>query len=133
MLHLSPTLFKYINHVITEWKGKGVKGIKTSSNKDIKTLLFVDDRVAVADSEDAVQISVHKRQTFTSKYGLKNQQTKQKTPTFVARVPVRSETVMNNNILEHKQLQLPSCSASSQNEKEYYCYNIRIFQDNGNY
>jgi len=54
-----------------------VKGIKIYRNKESKKPLFVDDQVTVADSEDALQISVHKRQTFTFKYGLKiNKQNK---------------------------------------------------------
>jgi hypothetical protein len=50
---------------------KGDKKIKISRNKNIKTLLLADDHVIVADSEDAVHISVHKLETVTTKYGKK--------------------------------------------------------------
>jgi hypothetical protein len=58
----------YINQVITE--EEEVKGIKFSRTQDIKLPLFVDDLVIVANSEDAVQISIHKLETVTFKYGL---------------------------------------------------------------
>jgi hypothetical protein len=95
-----------------------MKGIKISRSKDIKTLLFADDQVTVADSEDALQISIHKLQTFSSKYGLNISTSKTKTMTYIARDPVRSKTVINDNILEHTDtFSYPSGSASSQNEK----------------
>ena len=47
-------------------------------NINIKTLLFADDQVAVSDSVDTLKTSVHKLETFTSKYGLKISKTKQK-------------------------------------------------------
>jgi len=37
-----------------------------SGNRDIKMLLFVDDHVTVVDSEDALEISVHKVERGTS-------------------------------------------------------------------
>ena len=51
-----------------------------SRNADIKTILFLDSQVIVADSEDAVQISVHNMETVTSKHGLQisTSQTKKK-------------------------------------------------------
>ena len=47
------------------------EGSTGSRNKDIKSLLLADDHVVVADSEDALQISIQKEKTVTSKYGLK--------------------------------------------------------------
>jgi hypothetical protein len=65
--------------IITEWREEDIKGIKISGNKDIKTLLLVDDQVIVEDSEDALQIPIHKLQTVTAKYGLKTSTSKTKT------------------------------------------------------
>ena len=48
-----------------------IKGIKISRNKDSEAHLFVVDQVIMADSEDALPISVHKMETVTSKYGIK--------------------------------------------------------------
>jgi hypothetical protein len=38
--------------MIIEWKKQEIKGMKISRNKVIKTLLFTDNQVIVADSED---------------------------------------------------------------------------------
>ena len=62
----------YIYQVITEWKEEEIKGIKISRSKGIKTLWFADDQIIVADSEDALQIFIHKLLTVTNKHGLKN-------------------------------------------------------------
>jgi hypothetical protein len=53
----------------------------TMQNK-IKTLLFADERVVVADSEYALKISVHKLETITAKCGLKIATNKTKTMDF---------------------------------------------------
>ena len=41
-----------------------------SRNIDIRTIMFLNNQVIVADSENTVQISVHKMETVTSKHGL---------------------------------------------------------------
>ena len=111
-------IYIYIYHIIAEWKEEEAKGIKISRNKNIKTLLFADDQVTVVDSEDVLQISIQNLQTFTSEYGLKISTSKTKTMTFIAIDPVRSKTVINNNILEDTNtFSYSSCSTSSQNGK----------------
>jgi hypothetical protein len=50
----------------------------------------------VADSEDALQVSIHSLETFTSKYGLKISTGKVKTVAFTRRDPVRSKIVISN-------------------------------------
>ena len=65
--HISPTVLNmYINQIITEWKEEEIEEIKILRSKDIKTLWFVDDLFNVADSGDALQISVHKLETATN-------------------------------------------------------------------
>jgi len=39
---------------------RGDKCIKIQLKNDVKALLFVDDQLIVTDSEDALQISIHK-------------------------------------------------------------------------
>jgi hypothetical protein len=58
---VSPSLFSmYINQIITEWKEEEMKGIKISRKKlRTKTPLFGDDQVIVANSENALDVSVH--------------------------------------------------------------------------
>jgi len=77
-----------------------VKRIKISRNKGIKTLLFADDQVTVANSEAAVNISVRKLQTINSKCGLKFPRSKTKAMAFKETELMRSKTVINGDIIE---------------------------------
>jgi hypothetical protein len=80
---LSPMLFNvYIQQITTKWKEEEIKGIQISRNKNIETHLFVDDQVIMADSEDALQISVCKLEMVTSKCGLKISASRMKTIAF---------------------------------------------------
>jgi len=93
-LSLAQTFFnRHISQVIAERKEKGIKEIGTARNKDIKTLLFADDKVIAAGSGDALQISVHKLETVTFKCGLKISTSKTKTMIFKGRDSVRSKLV----------------------------------------
>jgi len=60
----------------------------------------VDDQVIMADTGDALQISVLKLEMVTSKYGLKISTNKMKTLAFKGRDPVRSKILVNNNNIE---------------------------------
>jgi len=77
-----------------------MKRNKISRNKDITTLLFSDDQVAVAYLENALQIAVHKLETITSKYAIKILTNKTKTMAIKGRDPVRSKIIINCNIIE---------------------------------
>ena len=58
---LSPTLFNiYLDDTITKWLKQDVTGIKLSKNQQLSTLLFVDDQVIIADTEDNLQKAAHK-------------------------------------------------------------------------
>jgi hypothetical protein len=59
------------NQIITEWKEEVIKGNKISRNKNIKKILFADDQVILAASEDGLKISVHKVERVTSKNRIK--------------------------------------------------------------
>jgi hypothetical protein len=80
---MSPTLFNiYVNEIISEWDNNDIKGLKISGNTEIKTLLFADDQVIMAESENLLQKSVHKLEKTTSKYGLTISTNKTKTMAF---------------------------------------------------
>jgi hypothetical protein len=84
----------------------------------IKTLLFAGGQVAVADSDEALKISVHKLETFISKCGLKISKTKTETVVFKVRDTVRNKTVINtnNNIEQINAYCCLDCSISYKNE-----------------
>jgi hypothetical protein len=53
---LSPTLFNvYINEVIKDWNQTYTKGINVQNNTKLNTILFADDQVIIASSEDNLQ------------------------------------------------------------------------------
>ena len=58
---------------------------------------FAENQVTMADSEDALQISVHELETVTSKYALKMSASKVKAMAFRGRDPVRSKITINSN------------------------------------
>jgi hypothetical protein len=76
-----------------------MKWIKISRNEDIKILLFADDQVKIANSEDTLHISIHKLERVTSQYGLQISKSKtKKKKGFKGSDPVRSKIVKINNI-----------------------------------
>ena len=53
---LSQTLFNiYLDEVITKGQNQDTTGIKLSKNQQLSTLLFADDQVIKADTEDNIQ------------------------------------------------------------------------------
>jgi transcription initiation factor TFIIIB Brf1 subunit/transcription initiation factor TFIIB len=68
---LSPTLFNiYLDKIITTWQKQDITKIKFSKNQQLSTLLFADDQVIIADTEDNLQKAVHKLNRIITKYGL---------------------------------------------------------------
>jgi hypothetical protein len=50
---LSPTLFNiYLDKIITKWQKQDITGIKLSKNQQLSKLLFADDQVTIADTEN---------------------------------------------------------------------------------
>jgi hypothetical protein len=53
---LSPTLFNiYLDEIITKLQKQEISRIKLSKNQHLSTLLFADDQVIIADTEDNLQ------------------------------------------------------------------------------
>jgi len=49
---------------------KDITGIKVSKNQQPSTLLFADDQVMIADTEDNLQRAAHKLNQIITEYGL---------------------------------------------------------------
>jgi hypothetical protein len=70
-LPLSPTLFNiYLDELITKWQKQDITGIKLSKTHQLSTLLFADDQIIIADTEDNVQKAAHKLNQIITEYGL---------------------------------------------------------------
>jgi hypothetical protein len=74
-----------------------LREIRFQEIKEIKTLLFADDEVIVSDSEDALQIYIHKLETVAARCGLKIPTRKTKTVAFKGSDSVGNKIVINNN------------------------------------
>jgi len=98
---LSPTLFNiYLDDIITKWQKQDITGIKLSKNQQLSTLLFADDQVVIADTEDNLQKAAHKLNRTITEYGLTISVQKTKSMAFKGRDPVRTEIVIDNKIIE---------------------------------
>jgi len=51
--HISAALFNvYLDKIITKWQKQDITGIKLSTNQQLSTLLFADNQVITAGTED---------------------------------------------------------------------------------
>jgi len=68
---LSPALFNiYLDEIITKWQIQDITGIKLSNYRQLSTLLFADDQVIIANTEDNLQKAAHKLNQIITEYGL---------------------------------------------------------------
>jgi len=69
-LPFSPKLFNiYLDERISKWQKQDITGIKLSKNQQLSTLLFADDQVIIADTQDNLQKAAYKLNQITE-YGL---------------------------------------------------------------
>jgi len=98
---LSPKLFNiYLEEIITKWQKQDITGIKLSKNQQLSTLLFADNQVIIADTEDSLQKDAYKLNQIITEYGLTISVQKTKSMAFKGRDPVRTTTVTDNKIIE---------------------------------
>jgi len=60
----------YLDDIITKWQKQDITGIKLPKYQQLSTLLFVDDQVVTADTEDNLQKAAHKLNRIITEYGL---------------------------------------------------------------
>jgi hypothetical protein len=98
---LSPTLFNiYLDEIIIiKWQKQDITGMKLSKTQHLSTLLFADDQVIIADTEDNLQNAAHKLHRLITEYGLISVQ-KTKSMAFKRLDPVRTKIVIDNKTIE---------------------------------
>jgi len=97
---LSPTLFNiYLDEIIATWQNQDITGIKLSKNQQLSTLLFADDQVIIADTEDNQQKAALKLNQIITEYYLTISAQKTKSMAFKGRDPVRTKIVIDNKII----------------------------------
>jgi len=68
---LSPTLFNiYLDEIMTKWQNQDKTGNKLSKNQQLSRLLFADDQVMIADTEDSLQKAAHTLNKIVTECGL---------------------------------------------------------------
>ena len=98
---LSPTLFNiYLDEIITKWQKQDIIGIKLLKNQQLSMLLFADNQVIIADTEDNLQKAARKLNRLITEYGLTISVQKTKSMAFKGRDPVRTRTVIDNKIID---------------------------------
>jgi len=60
----------YLGEIITKWQNQDITGIKMSKNQQLSMLLFADDQVIIADTQDNLHKVVHKLNQITTEYVL---------------------------------------------------------------
>ena len=97
----SPTLFnKYVYEIITKWQNQDITGIKLSKNQQLSTLLFADNQVIMANTEDNLQKAAYKLNQIITEYSLSISVQKTKSMAIKGRDPVRTKIVIDNKIIE---------------------------------
>ena len=66
----SYTVYMCLDKTITKWQNQDIARIKLSKNQQLSTLLFADDQVIIADTEDNLQKAAHKLNQTITEYDL---------------------------------------------------------------
>jgi transcription initiation factor TFIIIB Brf1 subunit/transcription initiation factor TFIIB len=88
----------YFDEIITKWQKQDITGIKLSKNQKLSMLLlFADDQVIIADTDDNLQRAAHKLNQIITEHGLTISVQKTKSMAFRGRDPVRTKIVIDNS------------------------------------
>jgi len=98
---LSPVLFNiYINKIKQEFKTVIKKGIKLNNRKLVNTILYADDQILMATSEDDLQTMAQHLKLIARKYKMTISSTKTKSMAMWGNHIQRVKIVINDNIIE---------------------------------
>jgi hypothetical protein len=95
-----PTLFSlYIGDIIRRWLIE-LKDKFYTNNIEINTLLFADDQVTLANSEDNLQRAIHRLNVISKDHNMRIYFDKTKVLALRGKDPVRIKILINERILE---------------------------------
>jgi hypothetical protein len=98
---LSPVLFNiYFNEIIQEFKKVIKKGIELNNRKLVNTILYADDQILMAKSEDDLQTMAHHLNLIARKYKMTISSTKTKSMAKLENHIQTIKIVINDNIIE---------------------------------
>jgi hypothetical protein len=70
-----------------------------SNDRKLNTILFADDQVVIANSEDNLQRGLHALHQTVQTFGMKISHQRSNIMAFKGTEPIRSKTIINNMIL----------------------------------
>ena len=95
---LSLVLFNiYINKIIQEFKLVIKKGIQLNNRKILNTILYADDQIIMATSENELQTMAHQLNLIARKYKMTISSTKTKSMAMCGNYIQRVKIVINDN------------------------------------
>jgi hypothetical protein len=95
---LAPVLFNaYINKILQEFKMVINKGIQLTNRKIINMILYADDQILMATSEDELQTMAYHLNLIARKYKMKISNSKTKSMAMCGNHIQRVKIVINNN------------------------------------
>lgn len=98
---LSPLLFDlYINKILQDWQMTSPNGIYLGNNNYITTVLFADDQVLIANSEDSLQTNVTTLNRILEMYNMKISTRKTKSMAMHGKNQRRVKIMIDLEIIE---------------------------------
>ncbi|KAJ4448392.1 hypothetical protein ANN_10408 [Periplaneta americana] len=91
---------KTSTRIIQDWRQTRHGFIPINRNLQLDALLFADDLVVMASTEDDLQYSVHNLNIVSEKYNMEINIEKSKIMSFCGKFPVPSKICLNNKIIE---------------------------------
>lgn len=97
---LSATLFNlYIDEMLNEWNCYASCGIEIAENCFLNSILYADDQVLIAETEDELQLNIYKLSKIARYYNCEISTSKTHIMAFCGKDPVRSKIVVENQVL----------------------------------
>jgi hypothetical protein len=98
---LSPILFNfYINRLVKEWKAKTKSEIQVTKNNKISTILYSDDQILLATSEDELQLASLQLNKIDKEYIMSISTEKTKAIAMCGNTIKRVKIEIQNRIIE---------------------------------
>jgi TusA-related sulfurtransferase len=102
---LSPLLFiPYVNKIVQKRKVTRHDNIPINRDVNIDTMLFADDQLLLAKSEDDLQYSVHNLNKIASEFSMEINAEKSRVMAFRGMEPIRSKICINNKTLKQQNM-----------------------------
>jgi hypothetical protein len=90
----------YTNRLVKEWKAKTKSWIQVTKNNKISTILYADDQILLATSEDELQLTSHQLNKIAREYNMSISTEKTKAIAMCGNTIQRVKIKIGNRIIE---------------------------------